>query len=106
MRIFTAPVWRGGVNASSPSYVGDVNWLTRPTRGARRNERETPGVYDGGVGDLLDDYRSTTWDEMFEGPGVARPACTSLHESLAAHDQSDYTGLGALSAELSQFQPP
>ncbi|TFD82266.1 ABC transporter ATP-binding protein [Cryobacterium sp. Sr8] len=28
----------------------------------------------------------------------------SLHESLAAHDQSDYTGLGALSAELSQLE--
>jgi len=34
----------------------------------------------------------------------AQDRIVSLHESLAAHDQSDYTGLGALSAELSQLE--
>ena len=42
------------------------------------------------VGDLLDDYRSTTWDEMFEGPGVPRPACASLHESLQSLSDEDF----------------
>ncbi|TFB51502.1 ABC-F family ATP-binding cassette domain-containing protein [Cryobacterium tagatosivorans] len=34
----------------------------------------------------------------------AQDRITSLHESLAAHDQADYTGLGVLSAELSQLE--
>ena len=42
------------------------------------------------MGDLLDDYRSTTWDEMFEAPGVPRPACASLHESLQALSDNDF----------------
>ncbi|MEO6200235.1 MAG: ABC-F family ATP-binding cassette domain-containing protein [Cryobacterium sp.] len=34
----------------------------------------------------------------------AQDRIKSLHESLAAHDQSDYTGLGVLSAELSSLE--
>ncbi len=42
------------------------------------------------VGDLLDGYQSPTWDEMFEAPGMPRPACASLHESLQALSQEDF----------------
>ena len=42
------------------------------------------------VGDLLDDYSSDTWDEMFEAPGVPRRACASLHESLQALSLEDF----------------
>jgi uncharacterized circularly permuted ATP-grasp superfamily protein len=42
------------------------------------------------VGDLLDDYESTTWDEMFEAPGVPRWACAALHESLQALSDGDF----------------
>ena len=42
------------------------------------------------VGDLLDDYRTTTWDELFESPGVPRRACASLHDTLQALSQEDF----------------
>ncbi|MHB1535070.1 MAG: circularly permuted type 2 ATP-grasp protein [Acidimicrobiales bacterium] len=42
------------------------------------------------MGDLLDDYRSSTWDEMFEAPGVPRQAWASLHESLQALSDDDF----------------
>src|ERR671916_2288990 len=42
------------------------------------------------VGDLLDDYRTTTWDELFESPGVPRPACLALHETLQSLSQDDF----------------
>jgi len=42
------------------------------------------------VGDLLDDYESATWDEMFEAPGVPRRACAALHESLQALSDGDF----------------
>ena len=42
------------------------------------------------MGDLLDGYRSATWDEMFESPGVPRPACASLHEALQALSEEDF----------------
>ena len=34
----------------------------------------------------------------------AQDRIKSLHETLATHDQSDYTGLGVLSAELAQLE--
>jgi uncharacterized circularly permuted ATP-grasp superfamily protein len=42
------------------------------------------------VGDLLDEYRPTTWDEMYEAPGVPRAPCASLHDSLQALSQEDF----------------
>jgi uncharacterized circularly permuted ATP-grasp superfamily protein len=42
------------------------------------------------VGDLLDDYHTPTWDEMFEAPGVPRRGWASLHESLQALSQEDF----------------
>ncbi|HWG73919.1 MAG TPA: circularly permuted type 2 ATP-grasp protein [Acidimicrobiales bacterium] len=42
------------------------------------------------MGDLLDDYQSTTWDEMFEAPGVPRRAWVSLCESLQALSEDDF----------------
>jgi len=42
------------------------------------------------MGDLLDDYLSTTWDEMFSAPGVPRRSCTALHESLQALSDEDF----------------
>ena len=48
------------------------------------------------MGDLLDDYRLATtmglnaWDEMFESPGVPRPAARLLHEALSALSAADF----------------
>ncbi|MGI9021927.1 MAG: circularly permuted type 2 ATP-grasp protein [Acidimicrobiales bacterium] len=42
------------------------------------------------MGDLLDDYDTTTWDELFESPGVPRRACASLHETLQSLSQDDF----------------
>ena len=42
------------------------------------------------VGDLLDGYRSPTWDEMFEAAGLPRPACAALHSSLQALSEEDF----------------
>jgi uncharacterized circularly permuted ATP-grasp superfamily protein len=41
------------------------------------------------VGDLLDDYRPETFDEMFEAPGVPRQACEALFESLQSLSEHD-----------------
>jgi len=42
------------------------------------------------VGDLLDDYRTTTWDELFASPGVPRPVCASLYETLQSLAEDDF----------------
>ncbi len=42
------------------------------------------------MGDLLDDYQTTTWDELFESPGVPRPVCASLHETLQSLAEDDF----------------
>jgi uncharacterized circularly permuted ATP-grasp superfamily protein len=48
------------------------------------------------MGDLFDSYRPATttgmeaWDEMFEAPGVPRPAARTLHEALQALSASDF----------------
>ena len=42
------------------------------------------------MGDLLDDYEPTTWDEMFEAPGVPRRSCLALHQSLQALSDDDF----------------
>ncbi|MGI8777970.1 MAG: circularly permuted type 2 ATP-grasp protein, partial [Acidimicrobiales bacterium] len=42
------------------------------------------------MGDLLDDYQTTTWDELFESPGVPRPACASLFETLQSLADDDF----------------
>ena len=42
------------------------------------------------MGDLLDGYRPSTYDEMFEAPGVARKPCTALYESLQALSDADF----------------
>jgi len=43
------------------------------------------------VGDLLDEYAVTSgWDEMFEAPGVPRPAYTALRDALQALSPDDF----------------
>ncbi|HUR17964.1 MAG TPA: circularly permuted type 2 ATP-grasp protein [Acidimicrobiales bacterium] len=42
------------------------------------------------MGDLLDGYRSTTWDEMCQADGTPRAACASLHEALQALSDDDF----------------
>ncbi|HUQ63830.1 MAG TPA: circularly permuted type 2 ATP-grasp protein [Acidimicrobiales bacterium] len=41
------------------------------------------------MGDLLDDYRPSTFDEMFEAPNVPRPSCAALFESLQSLSEHD-----------------
>jgi len=48
------------------------------------------GANDEYVGDLLDDYRPLSFDEMFEAPGVARPPCSALYESLQSLSDADF----------------
>jgi uncharacterized circularly permuted ATP-grasp superfamily protein len=53
------------------------------------------------VGDLFDDYALATpfgrvaWDEMFEAPGVPRPAAQHLFEVLQATPPEDFESLGS-----------
>ena len=53
------------------------------------------------MGDLFDDYRLATpfgpvaWDEMFEAPGVPRPAAQDLFEVLQATPPEDFESLGS-----------
>jgi uncharacterized circularly permuted ATP-grasp superfamily protein len=48
------------------------------------------------VGDLFDGYEVTraagqfAWDEMFERPGVPRPAAVALHDALQAFSHDDF----------------
>ena len=41
------------------------------------------------MGDLLDGYPASGWDEMFESPGVPRATCAPLHNALQALSSED-----------------
>ncbi len=53
------------------------------------------------MGDLFDDYvlaipfGQVAWDEMFEAPGVPRPAARSRFEVLQATPPEDFESLGS-----------
>jgi len=70
---------RGGVDAE----------LTGPP--GNGNTAETTDRDHGPMGDFLDDYPAGQWwDEMFEAPGVPRPAYAALHEALQSLSAEDF----------------
>ncbi|HEX2064149.1 MAG TPA: circularly permuted type 2 ATP-grasp protein, partial [Acidimicrobiales bacterium] len=42
------------------------------------------------MGDLLDGYEASGWDEMFEGRGNPRSSCGPLHDALQAWSSEDF----------------
>ena len=63
--------------------------LTRPKGGG--NGPVTSDRDHAEVGDFLDDYLvGSGWDEMFEGPGLARPPYAALHAALQSLSGDDF----------------
>ena len=43
------------------------------------------------MGDLLDGYEPSGWDEMFDSSGVPRSTCEALHDALSSLSQEDFS---------------